>query len=497
MGEATWLFDDRFAPRVLLCGDLMLDAYFSGEVTRISREAPIPVLRRREIREVLGGAANVAANLAALGARVRACGVVGDDREGQTLRKLLRGHGIEDDLVLTQPGRPTTVKIRLVTDKQQIARVDIEEPADVSTETAERLVELCASALNGPDRAEAVVLSDYAKGVLTARTVPRLIGLAREAGVISVVDPKSPIMSRYRGVTTLIVNRKEAAIAVGSELQSRDDLSQAGQRLLDTTEAEVVVITLGPEGAYFHTRGGRRGVVMSAAKGVSDVTGAGDTLVSAFTLARLTKAPLEEAVKIANAAAGIVVSKPGTATVTRGELAAALGERPSPAKKILEPNELVERLSELRAGGLKIVFTNGCFDVLHVGHLSLLSTARSYGDVLVVGLNSDASAGRNKGDGRPVNGQGNRAALLAALECVGFVSIFEEDLPLELIKRVCPDVLVKGADYTLDQVCGRDFVEGYGGEVKLVPMVEGLSTTKILTGLGKSAPQFRSPRAFR
>jgi D-beta-D-heptose 7-phosphate kinase/D-beta-D-heptose 1-phosphate adenosyltransferase len=465
------------APKVVLFGDLILDEYIHGDVGRVSPEAPIPILsaRRKDLR--LGGAGNVAANLGAMEARVEAVGLVGDDEAGEQLLALLREEGLGTDHCLNSAGRPTTRKVRMLSGAQQMLRVDWEVADELTPEQEEQLGAALAAALPG---AGALVLSDYGKGALTPALCQRAIQAARAAGVPVLVDPKGSDYDRYHGATLVTPNRREAEEATGRRIASYEDASGAAQHLLTGLELEAAVVTMGSKGILFRQRDGSEGRVAAQARDVYDVTGAGDTVVAQLALGLAAGFPFEVAVGLANAAASIVVERLGATAVTLGELAARLILSEPPRGKILDGDTLDGALEAWRAEGKRLVFTNGCFDLLHVGHVDYLRQARERGDVLIVGVNDDASITRLKGQGRPVNQLEDRMAVLAALEMVDAVIAFSEDTPQRLVERVTPDVLVKGEDWAEKGVVGREWVEAHGGQVVLVPLVPGRSTTGML-----------------
>ncbi len=480
-------------PRILVLGDLILDRYVSGEVDRISPEAPIPILRAKSQEDRLGGAGNVAANLRAMEASVEVVGVIGDDSLGRRMCDMLGKDGIETSGVLVDASRPTTEKTRLVAGTQQIVRVDWEDARPVDSKWAGRCLELLASRVA---HAQALILSDYGKGVLSSEVLAGAIRLAREHKVPVLVDPKGNDYRRYRGATLVTPNRKEAEEALGRKLAALDELPRAGADLLEVAQLEAVVITLGPQGMFHMHRGGATKHVPTVAKSVFDVTGAGDTVISHLALGLGAGLTLEVAAELANHAAGIVVGKRGAASVTRAELFdaldAAAGRLSQVRAKILEGEALVRRLAEWRAQNLRVVFTNGCFDILHAGHVDYLRFARAQGDVLVVGVNDDASVRRLKGPTRPVNRLEDRLAVLSGLEMVDAVVSFAEDTPAQIIERITPAVLVKGEDWRDKGVVGRQWVESHGGKVVLAPLLQGRSTTAILERSCETQPQAKS-----
>jgi D-beta-D-heptose 7-phosphate kinase/D-beta-D-heptose 1-phosphate adenosyltransferase len=471
-------------PRVLIVGDLILDRYVWGSVERISPEAPIPVLAARSTEVRLGGAGNVAANLRAMEAEVELLGVVGVDERGRDLCSLLAAIGVEPAGLLRLPDRPTTEKTRLLGAGSQMLRVDWEEARALSDQQGRTLTRDLAPRL---ERAQAVVLSDYGKGVLCPVVLRAVIAAAGKAGVPVLVDPKGADYGRYRGATLVTPNRREAEEALNRRLPQLSDLPQGIRDLIAAAGVEAAVITLGADGMYYRWRE-REGHVSTAARAVFDVTGAGDTVIAHLALGLASGLDFELSVALANHAAGIVVGKRGAASVTRVELAARLGERLKPAGAVLNRAELPALLAEWRAEKKRVVFTNGCFDLLHAGHVEYLRAARARGDVLLVGVNDDASVRRMKGPGRPINPLEDRLSVLAALEMVDAVVPFGEDTPAELIEAVTPDVLVKGQDWADKGVVGREWVERHGGEVVLAPLLPGRSTSAIVERLRALEP---------
>jgi D-beta-D-heptose 7-phosphate kinase/D-beta-D-heptose 1-phosphate adenosyltransferase len=466
---------------VLCIGDLMLDDFVYGDVSRISPEAPAPVIRVSREDVIVGGAGNVARNIASLGAKCLFVGVVGDDITGEILRaELKRERGIASHLVV-DPARPTTRKLRFVSEhfSTHLLRADWEvaHPAGAKVETA-----LIRQALKLIPKAGAVVLSDYAKGVLTPRVIRAVIQKAKALGKPVVVDPKGLDFSIYRGATIVTPNRKELADATRMPVGSHAEISAAASALARRVGSRAVLVTLSEDGMLLQAGRGAGVHVPAYSVKVRDVSGAGDTVAAVLAVMLAADADFESATRAANAAAAVVVGKSGTATVSMDELrprilpAATFAED----KIIGDWRELDARLEHWRAEDLRIGFTNGVFDLLHPGHIKVLTQAREACDRLVVGLNSDASVKRLKGKNRPIQGEQARAEVLAGLEAVDLVAVFGEDTPLELIRRVKPTVLVKGGDYRPDQVVGREVVKALGGEVVVVDLVKGFSTTRIV-----------------
>jgi D-beta-D-heptose 7-phosphate kinase/D-beta-D-heptose 1-phosphate adenosyltransferase len=455
---------------VLVVGDVLLDRFVAGEVGRVSPEAPVPVLNLGETRSLLGGAGNVAANLIAYGAEVVLVGLTGDDAPAREIRALC-GSGLDCRLV-TDAARPTTVKTRYVSSWHQLLRVDAEDASPAGEALAAAIVETARQAIAG---AGAMVLSDYAKGVLTERTIPALIAIARRAGIPIIVDPKKADPAIFSGATLLTPNAAEMARFAGIRVGSDAEAEAACARLLDRIEVEAILVTRGEAGMTLCQRGAAPLHVAAETHRVFDVTGAGDTVAATLAAALAAGLGLAQAVRLANSAAGVAVTKPGTATVSPAELRRALGD--GPAANVLTASEAAAQVAAWKRQGLKVGFTNGCFDLLHRGHLHSLAQAARRVDRLVVGVNADAAAARLKGPGRPVQDLATRAAVLAALRFVDLVVPFDEDTPAALIQAVSPDVLFKGEDYAESEVVGADFVRANGGRVELLPLLPGHSTT--------------------
>jgi D-beta-D-heptose 7-phosphate kinase/D-beta-D-heptose 1-phosphate adenosyltransferase len=466
--------------RVLVIGDLMLDRYAWGRVIRISPEAPVPVLKVLSENLLPGGAANVGSNLRSLGANVEICGVIGKDYEGEKLIELLERIGIDSKNIILDPKRPTTTKTRLVAGTQQIARMDREETCPISDELKTRLMDMITRLVKERPP-HGIIISDYAKGLIGEDISGEIIRLAKREEIFIAVDPKGKDFAKYSGTNVITPNQKEAEEVCGFSIEDERTLKRAIEILMEETHADCVLITRGKQGISFCVKGSEIKTISSDAREVFDVTGAGDTVVSVSTLSYLSSKSWEDSVRIANLAAGIVVGRVGTATVTQADLIEHFeDDKHLISGKILSREVLSATISRLKAKGEKIVFTNGCFDLLHVGHLRLLKEAKKLGDVLVVAINSDSSVRALKGEGRPLISENDRAHIIASLDCVDYVSLFAEDTPLELIKVLKPDILVKGGDYTLDTVVGRDFVEGYGGRVCIIPLIEGVSTSALV-----------------
>jgi D-beta-D-heptose 7-phosphate kinase/D-beta-D-heptose 1-phosphate adenosyltransferase len=463
-------------PRIVVVGDLILDRYITGAVERISPEAPIPVVNATHRENRLGGAGNVAANLRAMDAEVDVIGVLGDDSKGRLLQGMLEELGVDASGCVTDPNRPTTEKTRIIGGSQQVLRVDWEDSAAISDQLARRVVEELPKRVRN---AGAVVLSDYGKGARSRVLIQGAIGVARDLGVPVLVDPKGTDYARYKGAHLVTPNRKEAEEALGRRLPGLDELIAGARELIRVADLQAAVITLGAEGMFHLTRDGSSGHIPTVARAVFDVTGAGDTVISLLALGLAAGLDLADATVLSNHGAGLVVGKRGAASVTRAELLGA-ELASSNRNKVLHPDELETRLAEWRSRGIRLVFTNGCFDVLHRGHVEYLRFARAKGDALLVGVNADDSVRRLKGPERPVNPLEDRMEVLAALEMVDGVVAFAEDTPARIIERVTPQVLVKGEDWKEKGVVGREWVERHGGEVHLAPLLPGRSTTGLL-----------------
>jgi D-beta-D-heptose 7-phosphate kinase/D-beta-D-heptose 1-phosphate adenosyltransferase len=465
--------------RVLCVGDVMLDRFMHGEVARISPESPVPIILLGDSNAVPGGAANVGRNVSALGGHCTLIGCVGDDPAAEELRRSLSECGRIAPVLVPQPGRPTSEKTRFVAQGQHLLRADRERPGPIDDATVTDIIAEVEQRLHEHD---VLVLSDYAKGVLTDGLVAGLTSAARMAGVPVVVDPKSARLARYAGATVVTPNTGETQAATGIDPHEDADAVRAGRAVLDTASVDAVLVTRAARGMTLVERGTEAVHLPASAREVFDVVGAGDTVVATLALMLGAGESLADASRIANAAGGLVVGKHGTATLTRAELHEELVRLAAVAsggaeRGVIDAASGAARRRRWAEQGLRVGFTNGCFDILHVGHLRLLEFARAHCDRLVVGLNSDASVRRLKGPTRPINNENDRAELLAALAAVDTVVLFDEDTPAALIGDLVPDLLVKGADYTVDQVVGADTVLAAGGEVLLCELVPGRSTT--------------------
>lgn len=463
----------NFKPRILVIGDLMIDHYLWGSCERISPEAPVQVVDIAKETTVLGGAGNVINNLVALGANVSVSSVIGNDANGNELTQMLSEIGVDTKNIITQAGRKTSKKSRVIAVSQQILRYDKESKDDIESESVKKIIDSLSSNIQEYD---IVILSDYGKGVLTPEMSQAIIQLSKAKSVKVLVDPKGSDFSKYKGAYLLTPNKKEACLATNIDIKDDSSLEEALVKLKIECDLGISLITLSEDGiATYDTQVKRFPTVV---KEVFDVTGAGDTVIASIAFALSAGKSIEDTAAFANLAAGVVVGKIGSATVTLDEIEeyeASLHKSTSDAHiKSFEDIDTI--VSRYRACGKKVVFTNGCFDILHVGHVKYLQIAKSFGDILIVGLNSDESVSRLKGPTRPVNIAEDRAYILAALEAVDFVVPFSEDTPHNLIKMIKPDVLVKGGDYEGKAIVGTEFA----GELKLVDFVDGKSTTKTI-----------------
>jgi len=462
--------------RVLCVGDVMLDHYIRGRVERISPEAPVPVLHIEGEESRLGGAGNVVRNLRALGCETCFISVTGHDPAGREIARMMSKLGNAEAHLLVERDRVTSVKTRYVADNQQLLRADQEHVTLLNADTRADLLAQLKAALK---HYQLVILSDYAKGVLGDGLAAAIIAAARDAGRPVIVDPKSRDYATYRGATLVKPNRRELCDASGrTSLDTPEEMVSAARDLMKRHDIAAMLITCGKEGMILVESGDRIHRLPASAREVYDVTGAGDTVVAVLGAALASGASLVDAASLANAAAGIVVGKVGTAVVEAKELASSILDRDTlKSRKVLPLSLALDQAARWRRNGLKVGFTNGCFDLIHPGHVALLEQARKACDRLVVGINSDASVKRLKGSTRPVQNEAARAAVLASLSDVDLVVIFDADTPIDLIRELRPEILVKGADYKLDQVVGADVVQSYGGKVVLADLVAGYSTT--------------------
>ena len=462
--------------RILVVGDIILDRYVIGSVQRLSPEAPIPILRPATSHCTLGGAANVALNIAMLGGQAVLVGVIGHDAAGAEVERLAAATPRISSALVRVSNRPTTAKTRFMTGSHQLLRLDEETILPLDAAGASALMQAVTASLGSAD---IIILSDYAKGVLCDEVLDAVLGLAGQAGRRVIADPKRPDFAAYRGATILTPNEHEVRVATRIDAEHDAEADRAGRVALEAFSGEAVLVTRSAKGLTLVCRGSEALHLPTRAREVADVSGAGDTLVAALAVALGAGATLPDAAMLANATAGISVGKQGTATVSRQELLDALHLHDLVAtdRKVVTLEDAREKVADWHRRGLKVGFANGCFDLIHPGHVRLLSEARAACDRLIVALNTDASVKRLKGPSRPLQNEMARATVMASMTPVDLVMLFDEDTPLEMIKALRPDVLVKGSDYTIDQVVGGDLVREWGGKVVLVTLREGHSTT--------------------
>ena len=469
-------------PNILVVGDLMIDHYLWGDCDRISPEAPVQVVNVAKETAVLGGAGNVVNNLHTLGASVSVASVIGQDEIGRELTLMLKSLGVKTEGLVTQEGRKTSKKSRVIASNQQILRYDKESKEDISSESVDKIVSAIKKDLFLYDM---IILSDYGKGVLTPALCQEIISVAASMNKKVLVDPKGKDYSKYKGAHFLTPNKKEACEATGIDIIDDESLLRAGEWLRQECELELSMITLSEDGiAIFEDEMTK---VPTVAKEVFDVTGAGDTVISSLAYAISSGKDIVSAAHFANAAAAVVVGKIGSATATMDEIEAyeSTIHQSSSDMHIKSKDEIEKVIKKAKERNQRIVFTNGCFDILHLGHVKYLEIAKSFGDILIVGLNADSSVRELKGPERPINPEYDRAYLLAALEVVDYVVIFSEETPYDLIKMIEPDVLVKGGDYEGKEVVGTEFAK----ELKLVDFVDGKSTTRTIERIKKDNNQ--------
>jgi D-beta-D-heptose 7-phosphate kinase / D-beta-D-heptose 1-phosphate adenosyltransferase len=484
--ELVDLVQNLGSPRVLVVGDAMLDRYVWGDAERISQEAPVILLRAERREERLGGASSVATMLRALGAKVMLAGIVGNDHDAGRIRQMLTDLTVDHEAVITDLTRPSTVKERYVgkaqhRHPQQMIRVDYEDRKPINDTIREQMMTVIKHHLKHTD---IVLISDYDKGVCTPELLSSIIGVARAKGIRVVADPiRGHDYRKYHGCSAITPNRLEAGLATSRTLSDMNEVWDAANHLQEKLDLEAAIITLDKDGMAMKHRDGRAKHFATRPRHVYDITGAGDMVMSVLGLALASGADYELAIQLANVAGGLEVEKIGVATVTREEILRDLmtpGNASVSGTKVFSLESLLQELDYRRRLGQRVVFTNGCFDVLHAGHVQYLQEARAQGDLLVVGLNSDASVRALKGKTRPVQPLSARSLILAGLQAVDFVTVFEEATPMHLIHAIRPDVLVKGADYSKDEVVGAQFVESYGGRVHLANLHHGHSTTNLI-----------------
>jgi D-beta-D-heptose 7-phosphate kinase/D-beta-D-heptose 1-phosphate adenosyltransferase len=481
-----FLLANMLQKKILVVGDAILDHYLIGSVDRISPEAPVPVINFSEEHYTLGGAANVAQCAAGLGAKVELVSIIGNDLEGQKLKSMANDLGIQAEGVLVDRVRPTTCKTRIIAGNQHVARIDRENCVQLSDVLQRHLM---AAIEHAAEAADVVILADYAKGVLTRQVCQAAIRAAGDKPVI--VDPKGSNWERYCHATVIKPNTREAEAISGSTIGNDEDAASAGRRISRDLQAAHVVVTMGAQGAVLidGTAGQNNGSALhfpSRAREVFDVTGAGDTVAATLGVALAGGAAIAEAVWLANAAASVCVSRLGTSPVSQRDIISTVDEQPlHSANKVVTKPEALRLATKLRTQRKRIAFTNGCFDLLHVGHVTILEKSRREADALFVGVNTDDSVRRLKGPNRPIQHEADRARIVAAQACVDVVVLFDEDTPYDLIRALRPDVITKGADYSRkEEVVGWDIVERYGGTIRLVDLVEGHSSTGLIQRAG-------------
>lgn len=466
---------------ILVAGDVMVDEYVVGDVERISPESPVPVLVAKERLRRLGGAGNVVRNLVSMGATVALFATVGSDNAGQWFKKHCYELGVDTFWLKTDNLRPTTMKTRVVARNQQIVRIDEENTGTISKEIEKKVIDEIKSVL---PQVKAVVISDYGKGFLTPGILRTLMEQARLENIPVFVDPKGMDFTKYKGATYVTPNVKEASVASGVDIHDKDSMGLAGKTLLSQTDAEAIVITRGREGISVISKSSIEHFSVKPVE-IVDVTGAGDTVISTLALAVASGLSVHEGIELANLAASLVVARFGAATVTLDEMIDSL-KTDAHRRKILATSELDQALRHHRIQGQVIVFTNGCYDLFHAGHLELLRKAASCGNVLVVGVNSDKSVKRIKGQQRPIVPETERLAIIGALNFVDYVIAFDEDTPLNLIREIKPDVLVKGEDWKGKTVIGEEIVLEKGGRLEFVKLLPGVSTTELINRIRRS-----------
>jgi len=460
----------NFTGLVTVVGDVMLDSYWKGPSNRISPEAPVPVVRVTDREERAGGAANVAINIASLGAPCNLVGIVGEDKNAEILEKIVRSHSIKTDFVLTKD-HPTITKLRVLSRNQQLLRLDFEDSFSNLDEDM-----ILKSFKESIKNSKVVIFSDYGKGSLAS--VSKMIEITSSLGIMSLIDPKGTDFEKYRGATLLTPNMSEFEAVVG-KVANDDDLEQKALALINKLDLKMLLVTRSEDGMSLIRPGMNAVHLPTYAREVYDVTGAGDTVIGTLGTCLASGMDIVTSCEYANSAAGIVVGKIGTSTVSPQELESALGKK-AESHGVLSEDELYKVVRELQSHGEKVVMTNGCFDIIHPGHVTYLKQAKALGSKLIVAVNSDDSVKRLKGDSRPINSLEDRIAVLSELSSVDYVVSFSEDTPQKLISRILPDILVKGGDYKVEEIAGHKEVIANGGKVVIIPFVEGKSTTRIV-----------------
>lgn len=474
---------------ILVVGDLMIDAYLWGDAERISPEAPVQVVSVTAEEHALGGAGNVISNLVALGAKASAVGVIGSGFDAQLVLNLLNGLGVHTSGVIQDPKRPTTRKTRIIADHQHVLRFDREAKAEIDRQIANQVSQAAIELMADTDL---TLISDYGKGVISSALMKKLAAAAQKDGKLLIVDPKGLDFKKYAGASIITPNQKETALASGMEVVDEQTLAEAARCLIEKTGIDKILVTRGKDGMVYFEGNARPYRIGTKARQVFDVSGAGDTVLAVLGLGIAAGYPIKEAIALANTAAGIVVGKLGTATVNRTELAADLNLIPDPTlhkqKTLAELSAIAQRFQKT---GKRIVLTNGCFDLLHVGHIRLLSASKKLGDILVVAIDDDASVEKLKGPGRPVIRAAERLRIISALDSVDYVVGFASHQLNELIETLRPAVLTKGSNFSADHVAGRDIVERFGGRVEIIPITEDISASRIINDIKNSRTNIR------
>lgn len=463
---------------VVVFGDMMVDEYLSGEVSRISPEAPVPVVHIKKESKRLGGAGNVVRNLCAMGADVIPISCIGKDESGEWLINRFKEYDLDASGLIQDSGSVTGIKTRVTSQNQQLLRYDRETIKDVSDSFTDWLDKNISEYIS---KANAVIISDYGKGVVTRTSAKIVIDAAKKLNIPVVVDPKGSDYSKYNGATVCTPNMKEIQAAVNRAVSAEEEIAQAAKELCESCNIKYILATRSEKGMSLINGGtGEKRDYPALSKEVIDVTGAGDTVISTFTLCYSLGASFDDCCKIANIAASIVVSKFGTSVAYPEEIKELISENSYQNTKLLTLKQATQKAALLRQQGKKIVFTNGCFDIVHAGHISSFRQARDFGDVLFTGVNSDSSIKRIKGETRPIVDENNRLKLLEAIDCIDYLVLFEDDTPQKLIEAIQPDVIVKGKDWEGQEVAGGEFVRKNGGEVCFIDLEQGLSTTNII-----------------
>lgn len=464
--------------RILVVGDLMVDAYLWGDAERISPEAPVQIVSVSSEEQTLGGAGNVISNLAALGANVSAVGVIGCGPDGQLVLKQLNALGVDTAGVIQDQQRPTTRKTRIIANHQHVLRFDREVKTEINRQIINQILHSAEKKIADTDL---ILVSDYGKGLISKALMKKLNSAAQKHGKLLIVDPQGLDYEKYAGASFITPNQRETALAAGIEIVDDQTLAEAARRLIEKTGIDKILVTCGKDGMVYFERNARPYRIGTKARQVFDVSGAGDTVLAVLGLGMAAGYSIREAVALANSAAGIVVGKVGTATVSNTELADSLNLIPDPTlhkqKTVAELSALVQKLQK---NGKRIVLTNGCFDLLHVGHIMLLSASKQLGDILVVAIDDDASVKKLKGPGRPVIKAAERLRIISALDSVDYVVVFSSHQLNDLIETLRPAVLTKGSNYGTDMVIGREIVERFGGRVEIIPVTEDISSSRII-----------------